>query len=133
YKVGTEVKLVGKREGKPLNISVKLLSGKKKVRELPSYVQADLGLTLRELSYQDHSTAEGLLVTEVASGGWAALAGIDTGDTIRQVNGVPVKTLEDFKAKMASLKGAHAPMVVFYVVSGSHASFVEVRTEWSNK
>jgi len=70
-----------------------------------------LGITVGELTGQQRSYGDGVLVQNVASGGAGALSGIVRGDVIAQIYGEPIRSVADFNRIVESLpKGRSVPM-----------------------
>ncbi len=106
-KPGTEVVLTIIREGKEMDIRVKVGEMPEKVRGRPrTYQGEDLGLTLRELSPEEKARIgeEGLLVVSVVPGSPASRSGLRPGDLIISVNYKRVKTVRDFYRMIDNLK-----------------------------
>lgn len=85
--------------------------------------QGRLGLALRPLSPQEQQAvgAPGLVVQQAA--GAAARAGIEPGDVILSLNGVPASSVEQVRAEVARAKGT----VALLVQRGRDKIFVPVR------
>jgi serine protease Do len=110
--VGKKVKVKILRNGKPLEITVKiekLKDGEEK--PMPGEVEDRLGLTVMELNgdiaaRMGIKETKGVVVTEVKSGSIAEDTGIAAGDIIREINGAVVNTKGDYdKAVSAQKKG----------------------------
>ena len=70
-----------------------------------------LGITVSELTGQQRSYGDGVLVQNVTSGGAGALSGIVRGDVIAQIYGEPIRSVADFNRVVESLpKGRSVPM-----------------------
>jgi len=110
---GTKVELVILRDGKERAITAKLgeLTTTKGDEDGPeeSSAASDLGLTVepltaakaKELGYEK---GDGLLVTEVQDNSSAALAGVQPGDLITEVNRSKVSTTDEFRDSVAKAK-----------------------------
>ena len=85
--------------------------------------RGQLGLALRPLSPQEQrqSGAEGLLIEQ--SAGPAAKAGIQPGDVLLSLNGVPVRDIGQVKAELAKAGNT----VALLVQRGDDKIFVPVR------
>ncbi len=78
------------------------LTKDKLVAEGPAQSTEELGLTVQTLTPQlaeqfDAKAGEGVVVTEVRPGSIAAMAGIEPGSVIVQVNRKPVTSAAEFK------------------------------------
>jgi serine protease Do len=90
----------------------------------------DLGITVQTLNKElaksfDTNTTQGVVVTGVSPGSIAAMAGIDTGTVITQVNRKPVPTAEAF-LKLVNV-GRSKGQVLLLVTKGGMSRFVVLR------
>ena len=137
YKIGTEAKMSGFRDGKPLTITVATIRAPKQERELARYANDTFGVTVRSVSYKDRANRDaapgenGALVVEITKGGWAALAGLRPGDIIRSINGTPITSMETASAKLKALDNERPRSVTFFVSRGVHTQYVQVQTDYS--
>jgi serine protease Do len=142
YKIGTTAQLLVLRRGGNgawvrMLKKVKLPQAPKSERELQTYHDDNFGMTLRSITYMDRikgnaaPTENGVMVTAVEDGSWAALAGLQEGHVIRSIDGVAVNTMEAARAKLKSLEAARPKWTVFFVSGGLHTGYVEVQTDWS--
>ena len=124
---GDKLKLDVWRNGSPKELST-TLGGVPKDKATASsdtreVQRGQLGLALRPLSPQEQrqSGAEGLLIEQ--SAGPAAKAGIQPGDVLLSLNGVPVRDIEQVKAELAKA----GKTVALLVQRGDDKIFVPVR------
>lgn len=124
---GDKLKLDVWRNGSPKELSA-TLGGVPKDKATASsdtreVQRGQLGLALRPLSPQEQrqSGAEGLLIEQ--SAGPAAKAGIQPGDVLLSLNGVPVRDIEQVKAELAKA----GKTVALLVQRGDDKIFVPVR------
>jgi serine protease Do len=132
-KPGTEVTLKLVREGRPMNLRVKV--GKLGGGEQAS-VTADtgaggrLGLEAEDLDAQQKSRLRidgGVVVTAVAPGKAAARAGLRPGDVITQIGNVLVRDVEDLGTIADDLPAnTHVPV---RLIRRGQAGFVAIRIE----
>jgi serine protease Do len=117
--VGKDVPIVVTRDGAELRLNAHIArledeSSTKVAAETGG--KGELGLSVqpvtppvaRELGLK---VKEGILVRDVAEGGRAAEAGIRAGDVIVELDRRPVRTVEDFKARLAG-RAKDAPVVM---------------------
>jgi serine protease Do len=112
---GEQVKLDVWRNGKAVNVNVKLADAAERVtaaaaEQAPS--QARLGLVLRPLQPNESGetgAAGGLVVAQ--STGAAAVAGIRAGDVLVSVNGKPVSTVDDVRSLVAKADRSAALLI----------------------
>ena len=105
--VGRDVPMTVMREGREvkLNAHIARLEDESPTKASESEGKGQLGLSVqpltppmaRELGLK---AREGVLVRDVVEGGRAAEAGIRAGDVIVEVNQQPVRTIEDFRARL---------------------------------
>ena len=101
---GSQKPLTILREGKKKNLTVVVgeLAKDKQVAQYLSQSTEDIGLTVQTLTPQlaeqfDAKPGEGVVVTKVQAGSVAAMAGIELGTVIIQVNRKEVKSAAEFK------------------------------------
>ncbi|MCW8923892.1 MAG: Do family serine endopeptidase [Gammaproteobacteria bacterium] len=104
---GQREKITVIRDGKQLDlmVTVGLRDSDEVIAKGPAQSAEQLGLTVQtltaDLARQFNARAgEGVVVTEVERGSVAALAGINTGTIILQVNRKPVKTADEFSREV---------------------------------
>ena len=106
---GSEVKFDIFRDGKPRTVTVKIekLSDSKLAAREPAQYTEKLGLTVQTITADlarqfDVKPDEGVIVTEVAPGSIAAMAGINRGAVILEVNRIPVNSSAEFTQAVKS-------------------------------
>ncbi|MES2192078.1 MAG: DegQ family serine endoprotease [Pseudomonadota bacterium] len=124
---GETVKLEIWRQGASKELSARLANANEKTREVASKSEAPgqgkLGLALRPLQ-PDEKQEAGLdsgLVVQQASGP-AALAGVQSGDVLISINGLPVKNIDQVRAAVAKSEKS----VALLIQRGSDKIFVPV-------
>jgi len=80
---------------------------------------AFLGVTVQEASSTDGSTSSGAQIYQVISGGPAAAAGLQSGDTITELGGKSVTTPQDLTNVILAEKAGRSVQVVYTDTSGS--------------
>ena len=136
YRVGSNAVLRIQRDGKDRDVSVVLERAPKLEREMKSFRDELFEFTARETTYFDRVREEwkpedkGLLITEVESGGWAALGPLATDDLLLDVDGEPMVDVDALKSKMKQLEEDKPTSVVFSVMRGIHHVFVELQPDW---
>jgi serine protease Do len=136
YDVGATAKLKIVREGKPLDISVKLETSPKLSRDYPRYDDQNFEFTARDIAFADKANGAvrakqaGAFVESVSEGSWAALADLAAGNVIAEIDGKPISGLADLKAAMAAIAKSKPKTVVFKVENGVHTRFVEIQPSW---
>lgn len=121
---GTRVPLQVWREGRPLRVEATVGPAPFEHPSLERHaspVPVRLGLDLRRRTATPGAPA-GLYV--MTAGGPGLLAGIEPGDRVVAINGVPVESPADVDAALESLK--RAPLIAVLVARGSTMSYVPV-------
>lgn len=124
------------RKGVLVRTEVALEETPETIADVRSKSDDVLEYTVRELTYLDKVAnawpldAEGVLVKEVESGGWAHVAGLRAGDLLLEIQGHAVETIQDFQAQREALHGAKPKRVVLFVRRGRSTTFVFPEPEW---
>jgi serine protease Do len=116
---------------------------KVKLQESPSSVQdAKVGknetfeFAVRELTFMDRvrnrwsPTAEGVLVVDCTSGGWANMAGLRGGDLVIKIGDDFVKSAKHFEDLMAKVAKARPRIVKLFVRRKHRTNFVLIQPDW---
>ena len=117
-KPGTEVRLGILRDGKPLDVKVKISqfspeSAQRNSDDDDSDAQpgiaSDFGLSLKSLSSEMRKqlgikTTQGVLVAGVADDSYASFAGLRRGDVITEINRKQVKSIKDVETALKNAK-----------------------------
>jgi C-terminal processing protease CtpA/Prc len=136
--VDAKVELAGWRAGRDFEVEAGLEPSPRAPRELPEYKDAEFEFTARDLTFQDRldnrlaGLGQGVLVTGVENGGWAALAQLAVGDVVLAVDGRPVNTLAELEGTMKRLAGTRPRRVVLQVRRGVGTLFVELEPTWNH-
>ena len=136
YDIGVDAKLAVIRDGKPMDITVKLETSPKLSRDYPKYEDESFEFTARDIAFSDKTEGDviegqfGTYVESATEGSWVALGGLRSGDIIADVNGTQIKNLDDLKATMADIAQKKPATVVFKVERGIHTLFLEVKPSW---
>ena len=136
YKIGSIAKLTVVRDGKQMDVSVKLDTSPRLPREMKKYEDPSFEFRVRDLAAADRVSSRlpadqtGVLVDAVREGGWAALGHLADGDVLLTIDGDPVADVEAVQRKMARIAEAKPRSVVFKVRRGIRTFFVELETGW---
>lgn len=124
------------RDRKPRDITVRFGSSPPPPREMQRYRDENFEFAVRDISFQDRvdemwdMAQSGVIVAEVSSGSWAALANLVEGDLVLAVDSKPVKNVEDFENIMNMVQQKKPKSVVLAVLRGIHTFFVELEPDW---
>ena len=138
YRAGTEVELSVLRDGEELKITVELVRAPKLDREMRKYRDELFEYTARDITSFDKAKEnweqeeQGVLVSEVISGGWAALGMLQVGDLIKEISGGSVGDIDSLRALMDRVAEEQPPSVVVKVLRGIYTVFVELEPKWES-
>lgn len=138
YDVGATAKLGIMRDGKPMDISLKLETSPKPSRDYTRYEDENFEFVARDIAFVDRSSGNvedkqtGVYVESVSEGSWSALADLSAGNVITAVDGRPIASLTELRAAMAAIAKSRPKTVVFKVQSGVHSSFIEIQPSWQD-
>ena len=136
YKVGGTAELEGRREGKPLKLSIVLGRQPKPSSELEEYKDEQFEFSARELSLTDRIDAKlpedtkGVRIGAVQNAGWAALAGLSPGDILLTIDSHPVSGIAELKITMKQMEVTKPRRVSFFIKRGIRTSFIELEPKW---
>jgi S1-C subfamily serine protease len=136
YKIGSTATLAIVRNGKPMDVAVKLDTSPRLPREMKKYEDPSFEFRVRDIAAADRVSSRlpadqsGVLVDAVREGGWAALGHLADGDMLLTIDGDPVADVEAVQRKMAQVAEARPRSVVFKVRRGIRTFFVELETGW---
>ncbi|MBT3017152.1 MAG: DegQ family serine endoprotease [Candidatus Thiodiazotropha sp. (ex Lucina aurantia)] len=129
---GSKVVLEIIRSGKPkaVEVTVGELSEQSSVAGSNTKTTEELGLTVQTLNKElaesfGTNTTQGVVVTNVSPGSIAAMAGIDAGTVITQVNRNPVTNAGEFEKRIN--EGRSQRQVLLLVTKGGMSRFVVLR------
>ncbi|MHB9036271.1 MAG: PDZ domain-containing protein [Armatimonadota bacterium] len=136
YDIGAHVKLSVVRDWGPLDITVELETSPKLPRDYPKYEDENFEFVARDIAFADTTEGavdadeSGVYVESVTEGSWAALGNLRPGDVISEINGKKLSGLADLKPLMNRIAEEKPKRVVFKVLRGIHALFVEIEPGW---
>jgi serine protease Do len=128
---GSKVELEIIRNGKPRTVKVTIgeLSDQT-ITSSDTNTAEDLGITVQTLNEElaksfGTNTTQGVVITNVSQGSIAAMAGIDVGTVITQVNRKPVTSAEEFRTLVN--EGQSKGQVLLLVTKAGMSRFVVLR------
>lgn len=137
YRVGDSPEFTILRGDDEIKMRIALERSPKLEREMKSYRDDRFEFTARETTYFDlvrenwKADEQGVLVTEVVPGGWAALGPIITEDLVLAVDGEPVPDVEALKSALKRVSETKPKSVVFSILRGVRRLYVELEPDWS--
>ncbi len=134
--IGSSVKLDVLRDGKPASIEVVLQESPEAAADVKSASDDVLEYKVRDLTYRDKVDNEwpldtkGVLVVEAESGGWASVAGLESGDLVIEIEGTPIPDVKAFEAVVARLDKERPKRVRMFVRRDRTTTFVFPEPDW---
>ena len=122
--------------GGPLEVRLALEAQPEEPSVADRHRQDELEVAVRELTFNDRlergwpPAQEGVLVVEVAQGGWAHMAGLRLGDLILRVGGEEVDDVDDFAAAVRSALAGRPSVVPVFVRRDGLTHFVFIEPDW---
>lgn len=136
HKIGSRVVLTVLRDDKKFDLTVELGKSPVPPNEVKRYRDTNFELVVRDIAFMDRveqkwdDKMKGVLVDEVSSGGWAALAHLAVGDLIVMMDNKTVADVESFRRIMSEVKEKKSRSVVLQVIRGIHSFFIEIEPNW---
>jgi len=137
YRIGTKAEFGILRDKEKITLRIELSAAPKPEREMRRYHDAHFEFTARDLTFYDRLSAErpegqpGVIVTEVANGGWAAVGDLRGGDIIVAVNNEPVADVAALERILKRLAQEQPKQVVLRIQRGIHFRFLELEPDWN--
>ena len=138
YKIGATAELKVRRGHETIPVTVELARAPRAEREMKKYRDTTFEFVARDLTFRDRvderrpEDLQGALVTEVKSGGWAALGRLGAADIIVAVNGQAVSDVDALRAAMQQVGQQLPKSVVWRVLRGIHTLYLESEPDWGN-
>jgi S1-C subfamily serine protease len=130
--VGEPAEFKVMRGTEPTTVKVTLEETPSTAADAKTASQAELEFKVRSLVFMDRvdnrwpQDQTGVLVTEVTRGGWANLAGLQSGDLILRIQEIPVKDIPTFEAESKKIKETKPEVVSIFVRRGYRTHYVFV-------
>ena len=138
YRTDATIQIEGFRENKPLSLNVNLSKRPPPKNELPKLKDKTFEFTVREIAFSDRvrerldNNSSGLIVENVEPAGWAALAGLQQGDLLLEVEGKSLGSVLQFNKILQKLILDKAQSITVFVRRGIHTLFLELQPDWDN-
>ena len=138
YRTDATIQIEGFRENKPLSLNVNLSKRPPPQNELPKLKDKTFEFTVREIAFSDRvrerldNNSSGLIVENVEPAGWAALAGLQQGDLLLEVEGKSLGSVLQFNKILQKLILDQAQSITVFVRRGIHTLFLELQPDWDN-
>ncbi|WP_353112174.1 trypsin-like peptidase domain-containing protein [Microbacterium sp.] len=87
-----------------------------------------LGASVRDASSVESATVAGAYIVDITSGGAAGAAGLQKGDVVTEINGIPVSSSSDLTAQVRALAGGATTKVTYVRDGKSYTADVTLGT-----
>ncbi len=124
------------RGSETLKIECELEPAPVATSEFELYDDESLEFVARELSRANTDEFEaqtGVYVKTVEQAGWAALAGLKSGDIIQEVNDTPIKSIEQLKTIMKGISERRDEFVVLFARRKGKTRYIEIHPVWKDR
>jgi S1-C subfamily serine protease len=137
YRIGGEAELTVLRDGEAMKVETALGPSPRKLREMERWRDLRFDFILREATFTERQQADwggfvpDVVVESVGSGGWASLGGLEAGEAIIAIQGLPVSSLADARAAMEAVHRDKPGVVIVETRIGVQNFFVEMEASWN--
>ncbi|MCH2144082.1 MAG: PDZ domain-containing protein [Phycisphaerales bacterium] len=124
------------RDGEETAMSIMMEATPSSVSETESAESELLEFTVRDPIFMDAidkrwgDTVQGVVVTNVVSGGWASLAGLQQGDLLISMNDQPIEGIPSFEAELARITDERPSVVKVFVLRDHRTNFLFIEPDW---
>jgi serine protease Do len=136
--IGSDVTLTVLRDGKEQSIDVTLAATPATASDAKTAKDEVLEYEVRELAYLDKvdndwpMDVKGLVVSNVVNGGWANVAGLESGDLLVSLQDEPIETIQAFEAATKRIAEEKPKHVKIFVRRGRSTAYVFLEPDWSH-
>ena len=136
--VGDKAQLGVRRGADTLTVPVVLEATPDAAAQAKTARSKDFEFSVRGITLMDKVTnhwgdsQQGVVVTDVTSGGWASIAGLHTDDLILSMNGQKVSDAASFEAVLRSVVRAHPKTISVFVRRDVLTHFVFFEPDWTH-
>ena len=120
-----------------IELKVRLAPAPLSAGEADTYKNSEFDFRVRDLVFNDfitynldQETFAGVWVTEVGSGGWTELGGLEPGDIIQLINGKEITDADNVESSMEQIVSGRSSEVVFFVWRNYRTLFVNIKPDW---
>jgi len=134
--IGEQAKLTVLRNHQKLEVAVTLEPTPASAQTTRAVRQKELEFAVRDVTPMDRmrnrwsQDQTGVIVTEVANGGWAQLGGLRLNDLILAINEQPVHNTKEFQQVMNGVIKQRPPVVILFVRRDNDTHFVFLEPDW---
>ena len=136
YDPGATVKLGIVRGKQRQSVNVTLARSPQLRREMKKYRNDDFEFLARDIAFHDRAEEQwpadqaGVLIEDVKSGSWAELGQLYAGDLVLEIDGQPVRNVDELRPVMEKVAAAKKQPVVLKILRGIHTRFLELEPKW---
>jgi serine protease Do len=136
FPIGDRVELTIIRDGEEQIIAVELEATPMDASEADRADQDELEFAVRQITFMDRveqgwpDEAEGVIVRDVTSGGWAHVAGLRVSDLIVSINEHSIDSVDAFETVMETMIEEQPKIVRLFVYRGHRTHFVFIEPDW---
>lgn len=136
FEIGETVTLHLLRDGEERQVETELEATPASPSAMPVLEQEQLEFAVREPAFEDRleqgwpEQVEGVMVSDVTSGGWAHLGGLRRDDKIRTVQGEQVSDIESFETAMQAVLEEEPEVIRLFVQREHRTDFVFIDPDW---
>lgn len=136
FSIGQTVELTVLRNGDEENIELELEGTPEGPAQMASMEQEQFEFDVREPAFMDYQEnnwpqdADGLVVSDVTSGGWANLGGLRVDDLVHTVQGQEIEEIDDFEETMDEVMEEEPDVIRMFVYRGHRTHFVFIDPDW---
>jgi serine protease Do len=135
HQVGDAVTLTLLRAGKAHQVSTRLSAPPVEPARVNTFEEPALEFTCRDRAAEDEddthvASGHGVVVVDVAKGGWAELGGLRKSDRVLKYAGTPVDKVEDLNGVAKSVRTAKSKQIVILIVRDHHTRFLRLEPVW---
>ncbi len=137
HAIGEAIALAVLRAGREIQVPVRLEERPAAGAETPKARQEEFEFSVRDVTFLDRierhwqREQQGVLVTEVTSGGWANMAGLKVEDLVVSIGGVEIADASAFEREMQRVVRARPAVVEVFVRRGARTHFVFIEPAWN--
>ena len=134
--VETEAEFTIVRDGVETTMAIMMEPTPSSVSDTQSVESELLEFTVRDPIFMDAidkrwgDTVQGVVVTNVTSGGWASLGGLQQGDLVISMNDRPIADTASFEKELASITEERPGVVKVFVLRDHRTNFIFIEPDW---
>ena len=134
--VETEAEFTVIRDGKESNLMIMMEPTPSSVSDSDTAEEETLEFSVRDPIFMDaidnrwERQMNGVVVTNVVSGGWAALGGLQAGDLITSLNDEPITDVAGFKKVIEKIHKERPDVVKVFLLRNHRTNYIFIEPDW---